>query len=102
MKHIIKQTHLFNYNKCFLSTLQKGAAAASEGCEQPLSLATLCGDSTSTILSTDSGVSSTSCENNHSGYSDESLSKSPANVHFGECARDVFAKETPTLAGRAG
>lgn len=41
-------------------------------------LINLCGDSTSTIMSTDSGVSSASCENNHaSGYSDESISKSP-------------------------
>ena len=44
----------------------------------PNQLINLCGDSTSTIMSTDSGVSSASCENNHaSGYSDESISKSP-------------------------
>lgn len=38
--------------------------------------ANLYGDSTSTIISTDSGVSS---ENNHISYSNESISKSPTN-----------------------
>ena len=37
----------------------------------------LYGDSTSTILSTDSGLSSTSCDNNHISFSSESISKSP-------------------------
>jgi hypothetical protein len=47
--------------------------------KQDNQLINLCGDSTSTIMSSDSGVSSNSCENNNanSAFSDEYISKSP-------------------------
>lgn len=57
----------------------------------------LCGDSTSTILSTDSGVSSTSCENNHISYSDESISKSPSNAITFEANRENNAQQDKSI-----
>ena len=71
----------------------------------PNQLINLCGDSTSTIMSTDSGVSSASCENNHaSGYSDESISKSPLLllpvVGSQQAAEETTAAKQP--AGKQG
>lgn len=72
-KHSVIMNSIIKRNSLNDKSSNKGGGNVS-GRKQELAT-NLCGDSTSTILSTDSGVS----ENNHISYSDESISKSPSN-----------------------
>ena len=78
MNSIIKRNSLNDKPKTNLPT-QNQLSQQQQSANNHL-ITNLCGDSTSTILSTDSGVSSTSC--NHISYSDESISKSPPKSMF--------------------
>ena len=79
MNSIIKRNSLNDKSKTSLPTQNQLSQQQQQPANNHL-IANLCGDSTSTILSTDSGVSSTSC--NHISYSDESISKSPPKSMF--------------------